>query len=301
MDTLNLQGIRILVTGGNGYLGSQLVSALKKEEAEVFVMDKDAIPSDHSFNTDITDRSAVEKAVQKIQPEIIYHLAALLNRERNFDHFDQINRVNHNGALNLLLALKDVPYRNFIFTGTSEVYGSNEPPFHEEQVPKPASPYSLTKRYAELLISTFSSLYNKHFTILRLFNFFGKDMPVEFFIPQMIRAFQYENSFEMTEGAQKRDFLYVEDVIQALLLSARSEKALDEIFNVCSGQAVSLKQLAIEIKSNLNNSCEIKFGALPYRENEVWNMVGDNTKIKTMLGFKVRYNFQDAIHQLTGN
>ena len=298
MGRIELQGARILVTGGNGYLGAQLVAALKKEQAEVFVMDKDAVPSGHAYNTDITDRNAVAKTVRAIQPEIIFHLAASLNRERNFDHFDRINEVNHNGTLNLLLALKDIPYRNFIFTSTSEVYGSNQAPFHEEQLPKPASPYSLTKLYAETLINTFSELYNKHFTILRLFNFFGKEMPANFFIPQMIQAFQNEAAFEMTAGEQKRDFLYVDDIIQALLLSAGSEKALNETFNVCSGQAVSLKQLATEIKTTLKSGCEIKFGALPYRENEVWNMVGDNTKIKKALGFKVRYDLNEAIKQI---
>jgi UDP-glucose 4-epimerase len=298
MGDINLNGLKVLVTGGSGYLGAQLVTALKKEGAEVFVVDKEATPSDHVYNLDITDRVAVEKTIREIQPEIIFHLAASLNRERNFDHFDRINQINHDGTLNLLLALKDIPYRNFIFTSTSEVYGSNPAPFHEEQVPKPASPYSLTKLYAEVLISTFSNLYNKHFTVLRLFNFFGKNMPANFFIPQMIRAFQNEAVFEMTEGAQKRDFLYVEDVIQALLLSARSEKALNETFNVCSGRAVSLKQLATEIKRTMKSNCEIRFGALSYRENEVWNMVGNNTKIKKALGFKIRYGLNEAIEQL---
>lgn len=298
MGDINLNGLKVLVTGGSGYLGAQLVTALKKEGAEVFVVDKEATPSDHVYNLDITDRVAVEKTIREIQPEIIFHLAASLNRERNFDHFDRINQINHDGTLNLLLALKDIPYRNFIFTSTSEVYGSNPAPFHEEQIPKPASPYSLTKLYAEALIGTFSNLYNKHFTVLRLFNFFGKDMPENFFIPQMIQAFQNKAVFEMTEGAQKRDFLYVEDVIQALLLSAKSEKALNETFNVCSGQAVSLKQLATEIKRTMKSDCEIRFGALPYRENEVWNMVGDNTKIKKALGFKIGYSLNEAIEQL---
>jgi UDP-glucose 4-epimerase len=298
MGDINLNGLKVLVTGGSGYLGAQLVAALKKEGAEVFVVDKEATPSDHVYNLDITDREAVDKAIREIQPEIIFHLAASLNRERNFDHFDRINQINHDGTLNLLLALKDIPYRNFIFTSTSEVYGSNPAPFHEEQIPKPASPYSLTKLYAEELIGTFSNLYNKHFTVLRLFNFFGKDMPENFFIPQMIQAFQNKAVFEMTEGEQKRDFLYVEDVIQALLLSARSEKALNETFNVCSGQAVSLKQLATEIKQTMKSDCEIRFGALPYRENEVWNMVGDNTKIKKALGFKIGYSLSEAIEQL---
>ena len=171
MDKLDLKGIRVLVTGGNGYLGSHLVSALKKEKAVVSVMDKTVMISDNSYSIDITSRNEVKSAIKEIQPEIIFHLAASLNRERNFDQFDQINNVNHNGTLNLLLALKDITYKNFIFTSTSEVYGNNKPPFHERQIPKPASPYSLTKLYAENLITNFSSIYNKRFTILRILQY----------------------------------------------------------------------------------------------------------------------------------
>jgi UDP-glucose 4-epimerase len=254
--------------------------------------------SENSYNIDITNRNEVQEAIQQIQPEIVFHLAASLNRERNFDHFDHINDVNHNGTLNLLLALKNVPYHNFIFTSTSEIYGSNMPPFNEKQIPRPVSPYSLTKLYAENLISNFSEIYNKPFTILRVFNFFGKDMPAEFFIPQLIKALKNNSTFEMTEGAQQRDFLYIDDVVQAMLLSAQNEISKNEIFNVCSGNAVSLKELVTEINTKLNSNCKIKFGALPYRENEVWNMVGDNTKINDALGFEVKYDLKSAIDQL---
>ena len=123
-------------------------------------------------------------------------------------------------------------------------------------------------------------------------------MPEQFFIPQMINALRNKTSFKMTDGAQKRDFLLVDDVVQAMILSAQSKNEQNEILNVCSGNAVSLKQLATEINTALQGGCEIKFGALPYRENEVWNMVGDNTKIKDTLGFKVRYNLKNAISNL---
>ncbi|MCF6169528.1 MAG: NAD-dependent epimerase/dehydratase family protein [Bacteroidales bacterium] len=301
MGRIDLKGTRILVTGGNGYLGSHLVSELKKEQARVFVMDKAKISAADAFNVDITNRDEVKQAIQKIHPEVVFHLAASLNRERNFDRFDQTNNVNHNGTLNLLLALKGIPYRNFIFTSTSEIYGSNQAPFHEGQIPRPASPYSLTKLYAENLISNFSSIYNKRFTILRLFNFFGRNMPAGFFIPQMMKALKNEAVFEMTEGEQKRDFLYVDDVVRAMILSAGCEAGLNEVFNVCSGNAVSLKQLATEMNRKLHSGCEIKFGALPYRENEVWDMVGDNTKIKNAFGFTVQYKLKEAIDKLIGN
>ena len=298
MDKLDLEGKRVLVTGGCGYLGKHLVKALENEQAIVFIIDRVEHTADQYYNVDITNRKDIDEAIRKIQPEIVFHLAASLVRDRNFDRFDHINNVNHNGTLNLLLALKDIPYHNFIFTSTSEIYGSNIPPFNEEQIPQAASPYSLTKIYAEQLINNFSTIYNKPFTILRLFNFFGKDMPSGFFIPQLIESFKNSSTFEMTEGEQKRDFLYVDDVVNAMILSAEQNSVQNEIFNVCSGTAVSLKQLATEINIKVNSGCKIKFGALPYRENEVWNMVGNNTKIKDLLGFKVKYELKEAINKL---
>lgn len=295
MGKIDLKGKRVLVTGGNGYLGKHLVTWLQKENAKVFVIDKIGVENNNSFIIDITNRQEVEDIVNEIQPEVIFHLAASLNRNRDFDQYDNINNINHFGTLNLLLALKEIPYLNFIFTSTSEIYGDNIAPFHEGQIPFPVSPYSLTKVHSENLVSTFSKTYNKNFTILRLFNFFGKNMPLEFFIPQMITSLKKESFFEMTFGEQKRDFLYVDDIIQAMILSATKREAYNETFNVCSGTSSTLKQLVIEIKNELKSSCEIKFGAIPYRKKEIWNMVGDNTKIKNILGFKVKYDLRAGI------
>jgi UDP-glucose 4-epimerase len=290
---------RILVTGGNGYLGRNLVEKLQQLQAEVFVMDIYGTADAHTFILDITDAKAVKEMIEKIKPQIIFHLAASLDRNRNFDNYDTIYAINTKGTFNLLDSLKDIDYENFIFTSTSEVYGDNTPPFKETQIPQPASPYSLTKVYTENLIETFSKTYQKKYTILRLFNFFGKNMSPKFFIPQMIETLRDNQKFEMTKGAQKRDFLYLEDVVQALILSAQ-KSAQNEIFNVCSAEAVSLKDLVLEVKNSLNSQSEIVFGALPYRDNEVWNMLGDNTKITSQLGFKPKFNLKTGIRQIIG-
>ncbi len=295
MGKISLDGKRILVTGGSGYLGQFLVEALKKENANVFVLDKNVENTQKTFKVDITKKQEVIDAVSKIQPEIIFHLAAILNRERNFDRFELSNNINHLGTYNLLEALKTISYQNFIFTSTSEIYGENKAPFHEEQLPDAVSPYSLTKVYSENLIRTFSKLNTKNYTILRLFNFFGKNMPEDFFIPQLINSLKTKESFDMTGGKQIRDFLYIEDVVSALVLTAQQANPKNETYNVCSNTGVSLKQLVEIIQKALKSDCKINFGALPYRDNEVWNMVGSNSKIKEDLRFEPKYNIEEAI------
>lgn len=294
---MNLKNKKILVTGGQGYLGSFLVDKLKEEQAEVFIFDTKITTSSNNFLVDITKKEEVKLAVNKIQPDLVFHLAANLDRARNFDNFERINQVNHIGTYNLLTALKDTAYQNFVFISTSEVYGKNKAPFHENQIPDPVSPYSLTKVYSENLVKTFSETYHKGYTILRLFNFFGKGMPEQFFIPQMIEALQNKISFDMTQGEQTRDFLYIDDVVKGLLLVA-SNNATNQTYNLCSGEAVSLKKLVKTLHKQLNSKCIVNFGALPYRENEVWNMLGDNSKIKKKLGFEVHYTIERAIKEL---
>jgi UDP-glucose 4-epimerase len=296
MGKIELKNKRILVTGGNGYLGRNLVARLRQIQAEVFVMDKSGVEDSHTFIVDITKENEVNQAIQKIQPEIVFHLAASLNRARNFDQFEEINAINHQGTYHLLKALNGIDYENFIFASSSEIYGDNPSPFVENQVPSPASPYSLTKVYAEQLIQTYSKTYNKNYAILRIFNFFGRDMSPQFFIPQMIETLKKNEVFEMTKGEQTRDFLYLDDVVQAMIMSA--EQVTNSIFNVCSGKAISLRDLVLETKNKLGSQSEIRFGALAYRDNEVWEMLGDNSKIRKELGFEVKFDLKQGIERL---
>lgn len=298
MDTTNptLKDKRILITGGKGYLGSRLAETLRKAKADVYILDNKAIPSEKEFAVDLTIEPEVERVIKIIRPQVIFHLAATLNRERDFVCHDKTMLINYQGTMNLLFALKNTDYENFIFTSTSEVYGGNTPPFNENMLPEPASPYSMSKYYAEVGIQTFSKIFSKNYTILRLFNFVGKDMPDGFFIPQLLSALRTNKNFQMTKGEQKRDMLYVDDVINALLLCISNPNTDREIFNVCSGKSLSLRELADIFKNSMKSNSCIEYGVVPYRENEIWDMSGSNDKIFRKLGFYPKYNlFEELI------
>lgn len=291
----SLENKKVLVTGGKGYLGSLLINQLSKEGAEIYSTSLKPSLNEREYQVNICDARQVENLINEVRPDFVFHLAASLDRRRTFDCYEQIMDVNVTGTLNLLRALKEIEYSNLIFTSSSEVYGNNKSPFSEDSPLMPASPYSLSKAYAEHLITTFSGTYDKNYTILRLFNFYGKNMSENFFIPQLISTLNRNENFEMTEGKQKRDFLYVEDVIQALILSARNNNSRREIFNVCSGTGVSLKELAEEVERNMPGKGKVLYGAIPYRKNEVWEMIGDNTKIKQKLGFSLSFLLKQGI------
>ncbi len=298
MGTINLKNKRILVTGGNGYLGTFLVKALRSEGAEVFVISNNVTPSTNNFSVNITNFEELNTIVQKIQPDIIYHLAANISRNRDFSIYESMTLSNVTGTLNVLQAVKNINYTNFIFTSSSEIYGNNVSPLNEKQHPKPVSPYSLSKASAELLIQTFSNLYNKNYTNLRIFNFYGKNMSEEFFIPQMVNSLKRGQDFLMTKGAQMRDFLYVDDVVAALLLAATNTNAYNETFNVCSGKGTKLSDLATAVNEQIKGNAKVILGAIPYRDNEVWEMIGDNSKIKEKLGFIPQVNLENGVKNI---
>lgn len=300
MGAISIKNKRVLVTGGNGYLGTFLVKALEKENANVFVVSRNAELLYNHFAVDITDFDAIHKVVQEIQPDIVFHLAANISRSRDFAIYNDMAKVNVTGTLNVLQALQNLD-AHFIFTSSSEIYGNNVSPFHENQLPKPVSPYSLSKVNAEMLIQTYCLNHNKKFTNLRIFNFYGEHMPEDFFIPQMINSLKREEDFLMTKGEQTRDFLYVDDIVQALLLTAKNTNSYNETMNVCSGKGTKLNELAAAVNEKMNAKAKIIVGAIPYRDNEVWEMIGDNSKIKQKLGFEPQVNLENGIQRVLHN
>ena len=287
------EGQNVLITGGGGYLGSKLAEKLVVSNANIFLVDiffnsisENLIKLNNNIikcQSDLTNSIELNKACKEIQPDYIFHFGALLNRERDFSQYKKLNDINVNGTLNLLEALKNVDYKGFFFSSSSEVYGSkNKSPFDESMITSPASPYSLTKQMAESLIQTFSEIHNKPYTIFRIFNFFGIDMPEFFFINQLIATLNRNEVFEMTADEQIRDFLFVDDLLSVMLIISKSNKGINEIFNVCNGIGIKLNELSLKIASILNKEHLLKLGALPYRENEVWEMVGSNKKLKEL-------------------
>jgi len=283
-----------LITGGGGYLGSKLAEVLTISKVKIYLLDIKFNALAEKLNTefdhlikvycDIANKYEIEEAVTYLKPDLIFHFAALLNRKRDFSDYEQLYKVNVEGTLNLLEVLRRVHYAGFYYASSSEVYGNKNPsPFREDQIPSPASPYSLTKLMAELLISTHSQINSKPFTILRLFNFYGPNMPPSFFLSQLENSLNNNIPFEMTIGDQKRDFSHIDDMIALILNVVKNPESNLQIINICSGKATSIKDLAIQTATQYAKLNLLRIGALPYRENEIWEMVGDNNKMQQLI------------------
>jgi len=284
---------RLLITGGGGYLGSKLAERLSSQVSSLYLADikfnelSQELVRTHehvsSIHCDIRNYNSVRASINTADPDTIFHLAALLNRERDFDNYERLYEVNVMGTLNLLRAIQSGSAARFIYSSSSEIYGNGKSPFREDQIPCPASPYSLTKLMAEELIRTFGTMYDIPFTILRLFNFYGDDMPEDFFLSQLRNTLHRNEEFRMTKGEQVRDYLEVQEMISYLIGITKDEMSINETVNICSGKGRKLCDLAMSEAKRQRKESLVKVGSLSYRANEVWEMVGDNQKLRAII------------------
>lgn len=295
---------RVLVTGASGFIGSHLVEALVARGADVHCLVRPGRETPHLdgvrqaihiHHADLTDRAAVTRAVRAALPEVVLHLAAAGVTDVHVDPALAV-RVNVEGALNLLAAL-DGGYRVFVNTGTCHEYGDNEPPFREDQDPRPALPYAITKTAVWHFCRRFYQEHGWPIVTVRLFAVYGPRQPEQTFIPACIRAAQQGVVFRMTGGEQRRDFLYVTDAVAGLIRAASAPEAVGGTFNLCSGSEVTLYEVAQTIVACMGNRIAIERGALPYREGEIRRLVGDNTRARQVLGWTPQVSLEEGLRQ----
>lgn len=273
----------VLVTGGSGYLGKELVIKLKSAGYQVYTISKNTTETDTDFSFSLSDERKLIKTVSSIKPNVVFHLAANINRNRDSNLYSGLIEDNVMGTLNLLKSLQDF-HCHLIYTSTGEVYGNNCSPFNEEMIPDPVSPYSSTKLMAEELIRTFCKTSNIDYTIFRLFNFYGGDMPEHFFISQMVNTLLRKENFKMTAGEQVRDFIHINDLTDALMKSVCRNELYNDIFNLCSGKNITIKEIANMVVKIVGTDAEIDAENLPYRENEIMEMLGNPDKLRSKMG-----------------
>ena len=295
---------RVLVTGGSGFIGSHLVEALVQRGADVHCM---LLSGDPAPNLDgvrqairihranLTERDQVDAVVRAARPEVVMHLAAIGVADVHVDPA-LAARVNVEGTLNLLGAL-DGDYQVFVNTGTCHEYGSNEPPFREDQDPRPTLPYAITKTAVWHFCSRFFRTRQWPIVTVRPFAVYGPRQASNTFIPACIRAAQRGTDFEMTGGEQQRDLVYVSDIVEGFIRAAIVPEAIGGTFNLCTGQEVALYDVAQAIVTEMGDPMAIRRGALPYRESEIWHLVGDNSRARTILGWEARVPLRTGLQR----
>lgn len=277
---------KVLITGGCGFIGKQLQKKLCDHGAGVFIVDKNT-ESDKSKNVircDICNYRDLKNVVDDISPEIVFHLAGNIDRSTEFDIIQNMIETNVVGTLNLYKSLRGCNFlQSIVVAGTSEEYGNNEVPFKEYYKENPVSPYSFSKVCASYLSKMLFNNFKLPVIVLRATLAYGPGQETVMFIPALITTLLRSKKFFMTSGEQTRDFIYIDDLVNAYIKAGISEGYFGEIFNVGSGKAYKIKDVACRIASFLKKESFLVIGAKDYRKSEIWAYCADISKAKACL------------------
>lgn len=298
-----------LVTGGAGFIGSNIVSALVRQGKAVRLLDNcatgklsnlEGILNQIEFiQGDVRDLSIVRETVRDI--DYVLHQAALPSVARSVDNPIATNEVNVTGTLNILVAARDAKVKRVVYASSSSAYG-NSPvlPKREDMPANPISPYAISKYAGEQYCKVFYTLYGLETIALRYFNVFGpRQSPSSQYaaaIPIFIKAFlEGKPPTIFGEGEQSRDFTFVENVVSANLLACHAEGAAGEIFNIACGKRTTVNDLARAIKNMLGSSVEPVYSKA--RKGDVRHSLADITKARRILGYEPKVDFEAGLQQ----
>lgn len=248
------------------------------------------------FSGDICDYSFVENVVSDFKPDRVFHLAGYKNRSSNVKEVSMSLQVNLLGTLNLYQALTTVgSVKSVVSLGTTDEYGIANTPFHETLIESPNSPYGFSKVCASQLALFFNRTFDLPVVILRPTIAYGPFQGDEMFIPSLINTLIANKDFKMTKGNQLRDFIYISDLVDAMLLAGETPNLSGEIFNIGFGESLKLRDVAFEIASVLNKRHCLKLGRIPYRANEVMNYSTCIKKLVEKTGWRPKIDFKKGI------
>ena len=247
--------MRVLITGGAGFLGAALANRLVTEGHTVLVLDDFTAGDPRRLAPDVLLTRGDVRDVPKLWTLLqnvgcVYHLAARVRVPESVHYPSDYNDVNVGGTVSLMQAMRDTGVRRVVFTSSAALYGEqDQQPVSETQTPNPDSPYAVSKIAAEYYLSTLGALYNIETVSLRIFNAYGpgQDLPPSYppVIPQLLRQAQTGGSMVIFgDGRQTRDFVFLDDVLDALVLAATAGDANRATVNIGSGQEISINDAA---------------------------------------------------------
>ncbi len=280
---------KAFVTGATGFLGRHLLRALQRRGI--------APQGFGRSDGDVRDAEALRTAVLAAKPDWIFHMAADTRRSRDVSLLPEMFQTNVVGTMNLLCAAQTVAPSALVAVGTFEEYGDNPTPFREDMAPRPLSPYGLTKSLASILVAGAGRSVLPA-TVIRFPVLYGDGQAADTFVGGACTAIKSGGRFPMTRGEQSRDFLYIDDAVDALIAAAENiDVCRGEVFNACTGVALSLREAVHTIGAIAGRKDFADIGARPYRPNEQMYYVGDCTKIAQRIGWKAQTPFAEGIRK----
>lgn len=302
---------KILVTGAGGFIGSHLVEKLVESGASVraFVRynsrtdpgllrmaSPDTVSKLELIGGDLRDLEAIRKAVEGC--DLVFHLGALISIPYSYFHPAEVAESNFIGTLNVLLACRDFKVTRLMHTSTSEVYGTALTPMIDESHPlQGQSPYSASKIGADKLAESFFCAYELPVVTVRPFNTYGPRQSARAVIPTIITQALAGNTIRLGSLDTLRDFTYVDDTVNGFLSAAMAKDVEGGTFNLGTGEAISIGELAEKIVQKVGTKATIEVDAARIRpqKSEVRRLLSDNSKAREELGWKPAVSFDEGL------
>lgn len=305
MERKSYAGRVVLVTGAGGFLGSHMCRALLAEGAEVHALlrpERDyhrlnGVDLPRHFG-ELSDREAVLKAVRAARPQVLFHLAACTDRQRSLRSLDRLEKSNITATLNVLRSAAACGIETLVYAGTADEYGRGHPPFSESQQPDPLTPYAASKATGTLWCQTMFRSVGLNCICARLFMVYGPEQSADFFIPQLLASLERGEPLKMTRGEQTRDFTWVGDNVEALLRLGSRPDLGGEIFNICSGQETTLREVIETLGEIVGRPIPVDLGAIPYREGELFRSWGSPAKLLGEVGYRPSTTLRSGLERL---
>jgi UDP-glucose 4-epimerase len=303
-----LGGIRCaLVTGATGFAGKHLVRFLqdhgvavagiartplhKAVETTPPVVQKDI----EVLEADVRDLGRLTEIFTDLRPEYVYHLAGSRRRQSEPSDLEELVSVNIGGTANVLTAARAVGCERVLISGTAEEYGPIDPPFEETDRECPSNLYGASKLAATRLALAFGECTGLAVTVVRTTVAYGPGQSLDMLIGSLMDTLSKGRRFAMTEGHQKKDFIYISDVVEGIVRASLEPEAAGKILNMGSGTATSVREVAELAQKLAGKDGLLGFGELPMRRGEIVEYVVDMTTTTRLLGWSPRISLTEGL------
>jgi len=300
----DLGGKRTLVTGAGGFIGANLVRALAGRGAEVHAIVRGATnlwrlagiePEIEIHLADLTDGARLTEVIKAARPEIIFNSAVFSGHPSNSEERVAALRDNVIGTANLLESLAAVEFSRLVHLGGSLEYGAKAEPMLESDLLEPTTFRGVTKAAATLLCRQFALSERRPVVILRPFSVFGYWEAHSRLVPTLMLALLKHNELRLTAGGIRRDFIFIEDVVEACLAAATTAGIEGEIINAGSGEQWSNEELAAAAQEVAGIEIKMTPDAFPRRPADTDHWVADVSKAKRLLGWAPRHTLREGL------